>query len=282
MTSHETGSTVSGDVTLFYRRFGTPGKTPVLILHGLSYFSYDWVGPASDLAADREVVAADLRGFGDSSWSPERDYKLPTFAADVVALLDHLHWPKAVLLGHSFGGRIALAAASWNAERAAGLVCVDFAPDVDKAGRMAVAERIGNQPDTFASVAEALAYHGEDRDASPDSPIYKRYEAFLRFDGEGYVLKRDLHFRDNFRKVLETGQPTPIKADLWGMLSGLAIPTLVLRGTQSNMFMPETAEKCRQAGAHVSVEELVGGHNIAGDNPREFVRVVASFLKTIP
>ena len=44
--------------------------TPVLIVHGLSYFSYDWIGPASALASDREVVAIDMRGFGQSGWSP--------------------------------------------------------------------------------------------------------------------------------------------------------------------------------------------------------------------
>ena len=56
----------SGDVEIAFRRFGAPGRTPILIAHGLSYFSYDWIGPASRLAADREVVAdghARLRRF---------------------------------------------------------------------------------------------------------------------------------------------------------------------------------------------------------------------------
>ena len=45
MTAHEhaIGSARRGDVELFYRRFGRPGNTPVLIIHGLSYFSYDWI-----------------------------------------------------------------------------------------------------------------------------------------------------------------------------------------------------------------------------------------------
>lgn len=60
------GSVSSGDVQIFYRRFGKPGRTPALIVHGLSYFSYDWIELASALATDREVVAIDMRGFGQS------------------------------------------------------------------------------------------------------------------------------------------------------------------------------------------------------------------------
>ena len=78
----------SGDVSIFYRRFGQPGPMPVLIVHGLSYFSYDWISPAARIAADREVVAIDMRGFGKSDRSRTRDYKLETLSRDVVAVLD--------------------------------------------------------------------------------------------------------------------------------------------------------------------------------------------------
>ena len=154
-TGAPTARTASGDVEIAYRRFGRPGKTPLLIVHGLSYFSYDWVGPATRLATDREVVAMDMRGFGDSTWSPQRNYKLETLVADAVNLLDALGWRKAVLMGHSFGGRVALATAGWHTERAAGVILVDFAPDLAPAGRRHTAERIGGQPDVFESVDAA-------------------------------------------------------------------------------------------------------------------------------
>ena len=147
-----TGRVAAGDVEIFYRKFGKPGRAPVLIVHGLSYFSYDWIGPASALAADREVVAIDMRGFGQSSWSPTRDYKLETLSADAVTLLDHFGWQQAVLIGHSFGGRVALATAGWKPERAAALVLVDFAPDIAAAGRRHTAERIGRLPYMFGRV----------------------------------------------------------------------------------------------------------------------------------
>ena len=142
--------------------------------------------------------------------------------------MDALGWSQAVLIGHSFGGRVALATAGWNADRAAAVVLVDFAPDIAAAGRRATAERIGRQPDVFASMDEVLAYHGEA--ATP--AVRTRYEAFLRPIAGGFQLRRDLYFRDNFRKALETGQSAPVPAFFWPMLTALKVPALVIRGSE--------------------------------------------------
>jgi pimeloyl-ACP methyl ester carboxylesterase len=272
-----TGTLRSGDVDIFYRRFGAPGKTPVLIVHGLSFFSYDWIAPALGIAADREVVAIDMRGFGQSGWSPARDYKLETLAKDVVNLLDAFGWRKAVLMGHSFGGRVCLATAGWNPERAAALICVDFAPDLAPAGRRHVAERIGRQPDVFATVDEALAYHGH-HDVPAASPLRARYEAFLKRTDGGYQLRRDPHYRDNFKKAIETGQSAPVPAFLWPMLAALQIPILVIRAEQSDMFAPETMDKVKAANARIRGIEIKGSHDLAGDNPEGLVEAVRDFL----
>jgi esterase len=272
-----TGTVPSGDVVIFYRRFGEPGRTPVLIVHGLSYFSYDWIGPATRIATDREVVAIDMRGFGQSSWSPTRDYKLETLSKDIINLLDAFGWQQAVLMGHSFGGRLCLATASWNRERAAAFIGVDFAPDLMPLGRRHVAERIGGQPDLFASVDEALAYHGH-HDVPKDSAVRARFEAFLKRMDQGYQLRRDLHYRDNFKKALDTGQPAPVPAFLWPMLSELQIPTLVIRATESDMFAPETMNKVKAANARIVGVEIAGSHNVAGDNPDGLVKTVREFL----
>jgi pimeloyl-ACP methyl ester carboxylesterase len=267
----------SGDVELAYRRFGKPGKTPVLIVHGLSYFSYDWIVPAVRIGSDREVVAMDMRGFGDSTWSPARNYKLETLVGDAVALLDALGWRKAVLVGHSFGGRVALATAGWHEDRAAGVICVDFAPDLAPAGRRHTADRIGGQPDIFTSVDAAMAYHGH-RDVPSDSPVRMRYEAFLKKTDAGYALRRDLAFRDNFKRALESGQSAPVPAFLWPMLAELHVPALVIRASGSDMFAPETLDKVRGINPRVSAIELAGSHDLAGDNPDGLAAAVRKFL----
>ncbi len=246
-------------------------------MHGLSFFSYDWIEPASRIATDREVVAMDMRGFGHSGWSPTRDYKLETLAADTVNLMDALGWKQAVLMGHSFGGRVCLATAGWNPQRVAALISVDFAPDIAPAGRRHVAERIGRQPDEFASVDEALAYHGHHA-VAPGAPLRVRYEAFLKKGDTGYRLRRDLAFRDNFKRALDSGQSQPVPAFLWPMLSELQIPALVIRAADSDMFAPETLDKVRSANPRVTAIELAGSHDLAGDNPDGLVAAVRTFL----
>jgi len=277
-SSHtSTGTVRSGDVEIFYRRVGQPGRTPVLIVHGLSYFSYDWIGPASALATNREIVAIDMRGFGNSTWSPTRDYKLETLSADVINLLDAFGWRQAVLIGHSFGGRVCLATAGWRPERVVALALVDFAPDIAAAGRRHTAERIGGQPDLFVSVDAALAYHGHENTPA-QSPLRTRYDAFLKPVEGGYQLRRDLAFRDNFKKAIDTGQSAPVPAFLWPMLSGLEIPALVIRGTQSDMLDAPTLDKARQANPRVTGIELPGGHDLAGDNPDGLAKALRAFL----
>src|SRR4029079_17803019 len=59
MIDHRTATFSSGDVEISYRLFGKPGDTPIVIVHGLSYFSYDWIPMAAVLAADRQVAAMD-------------------------------------------------------------------------------------------------------------------------------------------------------------------------------------------------------------------------------
>ncbi|HEU5018189.1 MAG TPA: alpha/beta hydrolase [Pseudolabrys sp.] len=277
MTSDETtGRVSSGDVEIFYRKVGKSGRTPVLIVHGLSFFSYDWMPVASLIGEDREVVAMDMRGFGESTWSPARNYKLDAISGDVIAVLDALGWRKAVLMGHSFGGRVMLATAGWHADRAAALVSVDFAPDMNPIGRRRVAERIGGQPDVFASLDEAMTYHHE----APGNMVRRpRWEAFLRKADGGYALKRDLHFRDNFKRALEAGKSAPVPEFLWPMLKDTAIPTLVIRAGGSDMFAAETLDKVRTLNPRIQAIELEGSHDLAGDNPNGLARAVRDFLE---
>lgn len=264
----------SSDVEIFYRRFGSDGRTPVIILHGLSFFSYDWREVAAVIASDREVVAVDMRGFGESDWSPSRNYGLETMTNDVITVLDALHWKRAVLMGHSFGGRVCVATAGRRAERTAGLVLVDFAPDLAPLGRRHVAERIGRQPDVFASIDDCMRYHNE----NPNDRVRRaRWEAFLKKTDQGYVLKRDLHFRDNFRRTLE-GKPSAVPEFLWPILGEIKVPILMVRGRDSDMFAAETMHKVRATNPAIRIVEIAGGHDLAKDNSQGVSQVINEFL----
>ncbi len=165
MPEHRTGTCASDDVTLHYRHFRGPmpvttsftgtfgaGGTPMLIVHGLSYFSYDWIGIAAELCDDREVVAMDMRGFGDSTWSPTGRYGLDDFAGDMRNLLDHLKWEKAVVMGHSMGGRNSTYFAAGHPDRVEKLVLVDYSPVNAPEGGERVMNVVADTPDVFAGV----------------------------------------------------------------------------------------------------------------------------------
>jgi esterase len=271
-TAHETGRVRSGEVSIHFRKLGKPGRTPILIVHGLSYFSYDWLGVAQSLAAEREVVAMDMRGFGDSDWSPAKDYSVPAMAQDVVNVLDHLGWKRAALVGHSMGGRSTTYVTAKHPARAASLVLVDYSPENAPAGTQRTTEKVGNTPDAFPSIEAAMQYFGKGERA--------RFEAYLKHTDAGYVVKRDTHFRDQFRKVLQTGERPKLGIDMWQLLGEVRCPILSLRGARSDMYAPETMAKMKAANPRLQVVEIAGaGHDIAGENPGALVAAMSSFLK---
>jgi pimeloyl-ACP methyl ester carboxylesterase len=263
----QTGRARSGELSIFYRRLGTRGATPVLIVHGLSYFSYDWTNVATELGRDREVVAMDMRGFGDSDWSARQDYTVPSMAGDIVAVLDQLDWPRAILVGHSMGGRSTTYVAAKQAARIAGLALIDYSPENAAAGSKRVTQIVANTPDRFASVDEALAFFGQKDRA--------RMQAYLRPDGS---IKRDPYFRDQFRRLLETGERPKLGVDMWQLLGEVRCPMLSMRGARSDMYAAETVQKMRAANPRLEVVEVDAGHNIAGENPAGFIAAMWDFI----
>jgi len=262
--SHQTGRARSGELSIHYRKLGRPGGTPILIVHGLSYFSYDWLGVAQSLGAGREVVAMDMRGFGDSDWSPSRDYSVATMAQDIVSVLDHLRWSRALLAGHSMGGRSATCVAARHPDRVAGLVLVDYSPENAAAGARRTTEMLGNQPDAFASIEAAMRYFGRDD--------RERFEAYLKKTDSGWAVKRDLHFRDQFRRALQSGERPKLGVDMWQLLGEARCPILSLRGARSDMYAEEAIQRMEAANPRLQVVEIAdAGHDIAGDNPNGLV-----------
>ena len=281
-TAHSNGRAPSGGVNIAYRLFGQPGntaKTPLIIVHGLSYFSYDWMAVAAALAEDRQVAAIDMRGFGDSDWPGE--YGVPAMANDLVAVMDHLDWPKAVLVGHSMGGRSCTWAAAEIPQRVAGLVLVDYSPDNAPGGSKRVATTVAETPDVFASVDEAIKWSGSDPHSPQGEQQRARFEAYLKPVPGGFMIKRDPHFANQFRHQLATGERHKLGVDLWDALSRINMPVLAVRGTRSDMFAADTVPKLRAANARIRLIEVDSGHHVAGDNPVALLRETRLYLAEI-
>lgn len=113
-------------VPLQLRRFGNGGGMPVLLLHGLFGAGINWQGIARRLARDRPVLVPDLRNHGDSPHAEGMSY--PTIADDVAAMLRAQGIERAVLAGHSMGGKAAMWLALSQPQLVEGLVVADVAP----------------------------------------------------------------------------------------------------------------------------------------------------------
>jgi pimeloyl-ACP methyl ester carboxylesterase len=248
-----------------------PGSMPLVFVHGLAFFSYDWVPVASALG--REAACLDMRGFGDSDWSGE--YSVPAMALDIGALLDHLGWARAILVGHGMGARNAAYFASRHPRRAAGLALIDYAPDCAGAGVRRMAEALVAVPEAFPSVDAAMAHFR----AAPEKRV--RFQAYLRKDESGFSVKRDTWFRDQYRKFLDTGAPPKQRVDMWKALARLRVPTLVVRGTRSELFAAETVDKVRAANPAIRVAEVDAGHNVAGENITGLVAALRPFVASL-
>ena len=115
-------------VRIAYRRSEAhrpAGRAPVLLLHGLASNMTRWSEfvERTTLDEDRDVVRVDLRGHGDS---PTRGrVSLELWSDDLLALLDSLAAPRALLVGHSLGAQVALACAARAPGRVAALVLID-------------------------------------------------------------------------------------------------------------------------------------------------------------
>ncbi len=128
--------------------------TLLLFLHGFSNDAHVWDRVAPVLAPHYRVVALDQRGHGDSDRDPEGRYDHETMARDANAAIESLGASRAVIVGHSLGGRVAMRFAGLFPEKLAGLVIVDSAPDLDARGTTRISLDVKQQDWSFDSVAE--------------------------------------------------------------------------------------------------------------------------------
>lgn len=100
------------------------GSEPLLLLHGLADWSLVWASLAAHLSAPYHVVAPDLRGHGDSG-KPETGYDFTDYISDLEALMEHLGWTSAHVLGHSWSGKLLAVWATQKPSRFRSLIFVD-------------------------------------------------------------------------------------------------------------------------------------------------------------
>lgn len=277
LPEHRIGTVPSGDVTLSYRAFGSPGGTPLLFAHGANYFdSYDWIEVADQLSGDREVVAFDWRGFGDSTWSPSADYSMDAMSGDISTMIDHLGWDKPVLVGHSMAGRNSIIYVANFGEKISKLIVVDHAPGSTPTKSKDPYQK--KSPLIFQTVEEAQAHFdtGEQRSRFVHDRV--RAEASLKKVDGGLMIKRDPNF--NNTEPQGDGIPAPKLngVDMWEQLSKVTVPAMIVRGKRSDRFKPEALERVKSDFKHIRLVEVDGTHDVASTAPGELIAAIQDFV----
>ena len=225
--------TVNG-LSLHYLEWGKPEAPPIVCVHGYTSSAQAFNALARHLQDRYRILALDVRGHGESAWSPTGAYGYADQAGDLAAFVRQLGLDKFVLIGTSMGGIIAMAYAAEHAERLSGLVINDIGPDAE-AGTQRITQMVGSRPDEFATLEEAMAY----RRAA--SPILAARSAEDQHELALGVLRQGAGGKWGWKMVpayirqrVERGPP--VRPLLWPALEALPCPTLVVWGSDSDVL----------------------------------------------
>jgi pimeloyl-ACP methyl ester carboxylesterase len=258
---------------------------PLLLLHGFGNEAHIWDDFAPVAAPYYRTLALDHRGHGDSDWDAERRYDLDSLVRDVDAVTRAFEIERAVVIGHSLGGRVATLYAAKFPERMAGLAIVDIGPDIDPRGSMRIRQDVeSNIEPTFGSIAEyarvlSLAYPA----ATPAAIDRMARFGLRRRDDGRFEIKMDPALRrgmaDRDRDELDPSDPMSSESQ-WKALAGIPCPTLVVRGAASDILSADTADKMVDdvlANGRLAVVARAG-HSVMTDNPEGFSEAISGFL----
>jgi pimeloyl-ACP methyl ester carboxylesterase len=235
---------------LHARLYGTKsrGKASVVCLPGLTRNCRDFHQLASHLAADRQVVAFDYRGRGQSSYDPDwKNYQLPVETADVLAGLVAVGIENAVFIGTSRGGLIIHFIAVTRPGLLKAVVLNDVGPVLDGEGLAHIRAYLERAPKP-GSLADAAAIqraiHGSAFPALAPADWERMVGALYREENGAVIADFDPQLL-NTLKGMDLNKPLP---ELWPQFEAMRnIPLLVIRGENSKLLSAATlAEMARR------------------------------------
>ncbi len=249
---------------LFYAAYGdaAAGRPPVVLVHGAGGTHLHWPPQVRRLAGAR-VLALDLPGHGQSAAADaatQAASSIEVKASAVLAVLDALGIARAVVVGHSMGGAIALALALARPERVAGLGLVGTG------ARLRVApEILDGLTRDFAGTVAAIV----ERMFGPQAPERLKALALKRMlEVDARVLRADWDACNAF--------------DVRERLGEIAAPCLVVTGS-ADVMTPEKyarflAESLPAARLHV---EAGAGHMVMLERPEAVAQVLGEWVRGV-
>jgi lipase len=250
------------------RSWGEASQDAVVCIHGVGQHGGIFTALGEHLAErGHAVTAVDLRGHGDSGREPP--WNVERHQQDLIETFDDCGIRRAALVGHSFGGRIAVALAAVAGERISCLVLLEpgIRIPADRALQGAEMDRLDWSFETPEGAVNALLGR-EDARATPREVA----ESYVRGD-----VRRgpDGRFRFRFCPAAavtawsEMTLPAPPIAPL---------PTLIVR-TEVSLVSYGIEQRYREElGAGLTVITVPNGHNVLWESPTETIAAVAAFL----
>ncbi|WP_240782162.1 alpha/beta fold hydrolase [Qipengyuania sediminis] len=233
-------------LTLHFRDYagGRGGRAPVVCLHGLTRNARDFGALAPHIAANsgRRVLVPEMRGRGRSGYAADpASYTVPTYVADVIALLAQEGIARFVAIGTSMGGLITLGIAAIAPERIVGVALNDIGPVVEPAGLERIRGYVGQGGSypTWVHAARALAeLYG------PAHPDYALADWLAMAKRSMVLVSNGRIAFDYDMKIAEpilAGETGADAVDLWPMLRALSgKPAVLVRGALSEILSAET------------------------------------------
>jgi pimeloyl-ACP methyl ester carboxylesterase len=247
-------------------RHGQPtDRPPLVIAHGLFGSARNWGVVAKRLGEGREVLAVDMRNHGDSPRDPDCSYR--AMAADLAEVIA-AEGGQADVLGHSMGGKAAMALSLADPGRVARLIVVDIAPvayghsqiDLVRAMQAVDLGRIARRSEADPMLAQA----------APDASL----RAFLL---QSLVVEEGLARWKLDLEALGAGMAEIMGFPaLEGRFEG---PVLVIKGVESDYLRPEHWPLLEAHFPAARLHEIPGaGHWPHAEAPKPFVAAVDAFL----
>jgi esterase len=241
---------------------------PLVVLHGLFGSATNWRGFAAAMADGHEVHAIDQRNHGSSPWADSMDYV--EMAEDVLAYIERHDLQRVSLLGHSMGGKTAMALALLQPERVQRLVVADIAPI--------------HYADTLTPYAEAMRSVNVAAAASR-TEVQRRLQALLPDPSVAPFLAQNLVSRnDHFDWRINLGTISAAMGALSSFPAQLRErryerPVTVIAGANSDYVRTRDGSDFLPMFEQVTVEVIDGaGHWVHADRPQAFADAVRRAL----
>jgi len=258
---------------LHYIDIGISTAIPVVLIHGFPFSHKMWTFPGGQteaLAGSFRVIAYDVRGHGESEIG-DGQYTIELFVDDLIGLLDHLGITKAVLIGLSMGGYIALRAVERNPDRVRALILCDTKSDADsneaKIKRAASIKAIkANGPRVFAESFVAGVFTPESFTAKPEA--IKAIQSIIE--------------RTAPVSLCGTTLALAARTDTSSSLPGITVPVLIMVGERDLLTPPAVSETMKEKIPSSELHLIPNSAHMSNiENAPEFNKHLLEFLQKI-